>query len=121
MMIKNSKMARLLIGSSNVYCFHKLLVNADNRPYTMVRCTNQEVWNIAIDDINFEKGEVIISVIENLICDAVAEVTNTEARNLTIEDIIGSFMSQIKTTAQKKPGNLICISTSNAQTKTRMV
>ena len=96
-------MARLLIGSSNVYRFHKLLTNTDHKPYTMVCCTNQEVWNVAVEDINFEKGEVIISVIENLICDAVAEVTNVEARNITIEDVIGSFMSQIKEMAQKKP------------------
>jgi hypothetical protein len=69
----------------------------------MVPCTNQDVWNVSVENINFEKGEVIISVIENLICDAVAEVTNAEARNLTIEDVIGSFLSQIKEIAQKKP------------------
>jgi hypothetical protein len=70
----------------------------------MVQCTNQIVWNVAVDDINFEKREVIVSVIKNLICDAVARVTDTEAWNIRIEGVTGSFMSQIKETAQK-PGN----------------
>ena len=96
-------MARLLIGSSNVYRFHKLLTNRNHIPYTMVRCTNQDVWNVALEDMSFEKGEVIVSVIENLICDAVAEVTNVEVRRITIEDVIGSFMAQVKTAAQGKP------------------
>ena len=96
-------MSRLLIGSSNVYRFHKLIANKDFQPYKMVCCTNQDVWNVSIDDIKFEKGEVIISVIENLICDAVVGVTDPAARLITIEDVVGSFLAQIKKCAQTKP------------------
>ena len=97
-------MSRLLIGSSNVYRFHKLIASNDFKPYTMVCCTNQDVWNVSVDDIKMEKGEIIISVIENLICDAVLEVDNPEARKIIIEDVVGSFLAQIKKCAQDKPG-----------------
>ena len=97
-------MSRLLIGSSNVYRFYKLLTIKDYNPYKMVCCTNIDVWNVALDDIKFEKGEVIVSVIENLICDALTGVTDPEVRKITIEDVVGSFMAQVKTTAQKNPG-----------------
>jgi hypothetical protein len=88
-------MSRLLIGSSNVYCFHKLITSNDFKPYTMVCCTNQDVWNVSVDDIKMEKGEIIISVIENLI--------------VIIEDVVGSFMAQIKKCAQEKPGIKIAL------------
>jgi hypothetical protein len=97
-------MSRLLIGSSNVYRFYKLITPQDFKPYKMVCCTNQDVWNVSVDEIKINKGEVIISVIENLICDALVGVTDPEVRRITIEDVVGSFMAQIKKCAQTKPG-----------------
>jgi hypothetical protein len=70
----------------------------------MVNCTNQAVWNVAIDEIKMEKGAVIISVIENLICDALVGVKDPEIRKMTIEDVVESFMAQIKKCAHEKPG-----------------
>ena len=96
-------MERILIGSSNIYRFHKLLQLKEHKPYKMVCCTNQDVWNVAIEEIKCDKGEVIISVIENLICDAVVGVTDPEVRKITIEDVVGSFMAQLKKCAQGKP------------------
>jgi hypothetical protein len=49
-------MSRLLIGSSNVNRFYKLLANKEARPYKMVCCTNPDVWNVAVDDIKMKKG-----------------------------------------------------------------
>ena len=97
-------MANLLIGSSNVYRFHKLVAKNDQKYYSLTCCTNVEVWNNIVDDIKAEKGEVIISIIENLICDAVAEITDPEARKLIILDVIGSFLAQVKKCAQEHPG-----------------
>ncbi len=96
-------MSRILIGSSNIYRFHKLITIKDYKPYTMVPCTNQEVWNVKVDEIVMEKGEVIVAVIENLICDAVAGVTDPEVRKITIEDVVGSYMAQIRKCALGKP------------------
>jgi hypothetical protein len=62
------------------------------------------VWNTTIDDIKVKKGEVIISVVENLICDAVAEIVDPEARKIVIEDVVGSFLAQVKKCAIEHPG-----------------
>ncbi len=97
-------MSYLLIGSSNIYRFHKLVAKNDQKYYKLTCCTNAEVWNNTIDDIKAEKGEVIISIIENLICDAVMEITDPEARKLVIIDVIGSFLAQVKKCAQEHPG-----------------
>ena len=102
-------MSRLLIGSSNVYRFYKLLANKEVKPYKMVCCTNQDVWNVAVDDIKMERGEVIVSVIKNLLCDALNGVTDPEVRKLVMEDVVGSFMAQVKTTAIKNPGVKIAL------------
>jgi hypothetical protein len=69
----------------------------------MACCTNQDVWNVSIDDTKFEKGEVIMLVIENLICGTVVGVTVSAVRQITIEDVVGSFLAQIKKCVQTKP------------------
>jgi hypothetical protein len=90
-------MSRSLIGSSNIYRFYKLITSQEFKPYKLVCCTNQDVWNVAVDDITITKGGVVISVIKNLICDAIVDVTDQEVRRMTIEDVVGwSFMAQKK-------------------------
>ena len=56
------------------------------------------------DHFKIEKGKVIFSIFEILICVAVVEVTDPEVRKITVEDIVGSFMSQIKKCAATQPG-----------------
>ena len=97
-------MANLLIGSSNIYRFYKLVAKNDPKPYKMICCTNLDVWNTTIDDIRMGKGRVIISVIENLICDAMVEVTDPKARKIVMEDVVGSFLAQVKKSASENPG-----------------
>jgi hypothetical protein len=89
-------MTHLLIGSSNIYPFHKLVTRKEQKHPTMICCTNLEVWNTTIDDIKMEKGEFIISIVENLICDEVLEITGPEARKIVIEDVVGSFWRKYK-------------------------
>ena len=110
-------MSNLLIGSSNVYRFHKLLTKKDEKQYKLVCCTNLEVWNNTIDDIKMKKGRVIVSVIENLICDAVAEVTDPEARGIVAEDVIGCFFGTSKELCSISPRDEICSSSTNAHIK----
>jgi hypothetical protein len=70
----------------------------------MIGCTNLEVWNTMVDDFKMESGNVIISVIKNLICHVVAEVTDSDARKIVIEDVIGSFLAQVKKWELEHPG-----------------
>jgi hypothetical protein len=66
-------MARMLIGSSNVYRFYKPELFVGYAPYKMVACTNVETFKVAMDGIEDIKGRVIISVIENFLCRAVGQ------------------------------------------------
>jgi hypothetical protein len=70
-------------------------------------CTNLEVWSTTVDDIKMEKGEVI-SVIENLICDAVVEVADLKARGIIVKDVVRSFLEQVKKCALEHPGVKFC-------------
>ena len=63
-----------------------------------------DVCNTTVDDIKMEKGKVIVSIIENLICDAVVEVTDPVARKIIMEDVVGSFLAQVKKSANENPG-----------------
>ena len=97
-------MANLLIGSSNVYRFYKLVTRKEQTRYTMIGCTNLEVWSATVDDITMEKGDVIISIIENLICDAVVEVADPKAKAIIVEDVVKSFLEQVRKCAAEHPG-----------------
>jgi hypothetical protein len=70
----------------------------------MIGCTNLEVWSATVDDITMEKGDVIISIIENLICDAVVEVADPKAKAIIVEDVIKSFLEQVRKCAAEHPG-----------------
>jgi hypothetical protein len=104
-------MSRLLIGSSNIYRFYKLLAHKEVNPFKMVCCTNQDVWNVAVNDIKHETGEVIISVIDNLLCDPLNGGMDPEVRKLMLENVVGSFMAQVKAAALKYPGTKIALAT----------
>ena len=64
----------MIIGSSNVYRFYQPDRFEGYRPYEMNKCTNQQVFDVAMSGIKKNKGQVIISVIENLLCDAVRDI-----------------------------------------------
>jgi hypothetical protein len=44
--------------------------------FKMVNCTSCEVFAVALDGIEEEKGNIILSVIENLLCDAGKTILN---------------------------------------------
>jgi hypothetical protein len=89
-------LSRILIGPSNIYRVHDLISKGEYKLYTVMCCTNQEVWNTVVDKIKMEEGEVVVIIIENLICHTVIEVVDPRVRKIMIEDVIGSFMAQIK-------------------------
>ena len=67
-------MARLLIGSSNVYRFYEAGKFKSYNPDNMMRCTRLEVFKAKMDALEVDDKEIVISVIENFICDAVRDV-----------------------------------------------
>ena len=97
-------MLRLLIGSSNVYRNYSHGDFEEYQKYKMVKCTNREVFATALDSIDEGKGKVIISVVENLLCDAVKDITEPEAMNSALEAAIKGYLAMVKEIAIKKPG-----------------
>jgi hypothetical protein len=53
-------MARILIGSSNIYRFYKPENYPGYKKHKMVACTNIETFKVAMDDIEGTRGGVIV-------------------------------------------------------------
>ena len=96
-------MLRTIIGSSNVYRFYQAEKFEGYRPYEMKKCTNQQVFDVAMNDIKEGKGQVIISVIENLLCDAVRDIEDPKLMNEALENSIQGYLRQIDEVAKKNP------------------
>jgi hypothetical protein len=64
-------MLRTIIGSSNVSRYYKPELFEGYSPFIMNNCTNQQVFDVKLDEIKASKGQVKISVIENILCDLV--------------------------------------------------
>ena len=96
-------MARILIGSSNIYRFYDVERIPTCKPYRMVNCTSIEVFRAKMDELEKVDKEVIISVIENFICDAVRGVTDEVAANGLCEKSIKDFLKTVNETAKRLP------------------
>ena len=96
-------MQRLIIGSSIVYRTYEAEDFKEYEKYRMINCTSKEVFKAAMDGIEGGKGEVIVSVIENLLCAAVKDTTDPEAMNAALEKEIQDYIAVVKTTASKLP------------------
>ena len=96
-------MSRLLIGSSNVYRFYVDGKFASYKPYNMVKCTKIEIYKAKMDALEVFDKEIIISVIENFICDAVRDVADDLVANGMCEQAIKAFMTSLKEAADRLP------------------
>ena len=78
----------------------------------MVRCTRVEPFKARMECVEAREKEVIISVIENFICDAVGvDPENEDVLNKSIETVIEEFAKIISEVAKKLPGTrfaMIC-------------
>jgi hypothetical protein len=84
-----------------------------------MKCTAIEVFKAKMDGLEKEDKEVVISVIENFICDAVKGVTDETVANGLCEKVIKEFLKIVHETSKKlteskfalahpllRPGNL---------------
>ena len=97
-------MARILIGSSNVYRFYKPELFKGYAPYKMVACTNMEVFRVALDGIEDIKGGVAISVIKNFLCKAARQHETEEGKMDAAKATIAEYLNLVQETALKRPG-----------------
>ena len=74
-MINADKMAKtIIIGSSNMYRPWDVMKEEDKRCLTLQRCTKIEGFKALMNELVENDKKVIISVIENFVCDAVTSV-----------------------------------------------
>ncbi len=90
-------MERILIGSSNINRFYKPEAFKDHKPYIMVKSTKFEHFKVKMDSLEKGKKQVVVSVIENFLCDAVGSDPQDEDRlNEIIESVIREFTGVIE-------------------------
>ena len=97
-------MARILIGSSNIYRFYEAGKLPAHQQYKLTTCTNAEVFKAKMDDLRNEDKKVVISVIENFVCDAVRGVSDDMVANGLCEKAIKDYLNTVNETAKRLPG-----------------
>ena len=102
-------MARILIGSSNVYRFYEANRFKRFDPYIMVNCTKSEIFAVKMAELGPEDKEIVISVIENFVCDAVSGVEDNMVATGLCERAIKEYFGTIKTAADRLPESRIAL------------
>ena len=97
------RMANILIGSSNVARFYKAPDFPTYKTYILKKCTKFEIFQVQIGHLCPDNKEIIISVIENFLCDAVMGVTDQELTDGIWENTIKQFMRLIYDSAVALP------------------
>ena len=97
-------MERLLIGSSNVAGFYDPSKFKEYPPYKMIKCTKVELFRVAVETIKDEK-EVIISVIENFLCDAIRSLKDPTSEQIDsmVEGVLDDYVGVVKKAAIRLP------------------
>jgi hypothetical protein len=76
----------------------------------MVKCCRLEVFKARIASLEWVDNDIVISVVENLLCDAVKDATgNDEYFNHKLEKVIKYHLYIIKESATKHPGTKFTI------------
>ena len=102
-------MANLLIGSSNVARFYKYLLYQDFKEYQLMKCTTMDSFAALMAEIEEGANNVIVSVIENIVVDAVEATKTEEERTVSIKDAIKKVTEVIERTSTRLPGSKFCI------------
>ncbi len=95
-------MANLLIGSSNLDRHYKASDFTNIRKYKMLKCTKFEGYAAFMGGLVEDNKNVLISVIENFIVDAVGN--ETAKPEVAIDDCIKKFLSTTLDAVCKFPG-----------------
>ena len=69
----------------------------------MVNCTSKEVFAVALENTGAGKGEVIVAVVENFLCEAARKSTDPEGMSQALETEIEAYLEMVKTASLKMP------------------
>ena len=90
----------VLIGSSNIYRPWENLKDDVKSEYNLQRCTKIECFAVVMAELVKEDSNVIISVIENFVCDAVLSTEKKEVED-SVSKTLEAFITIIRNTATR--------------------
>ena len=96
---------RVIIGSSNIERFYKVEKYPNFTPCIMQKCCRAEVFVVLMEDLNEEQTEIMVSVIENFVCDAVGQEKEEKVIDAKIKEAIDAFVKVVKVTAERLSGS----------------
>jgi hypothetical protein len=96
-------MARLLIGSSNVYKFYKPNIFKQYKDYSVVKCCNIETFDTHLANLEASQTEIVISVLENFL-EKAGGAEDPEERSEDVAGTTKEFLKMIEEAAVKNPG-----------------
>ena len=102
----------ILIGSSNVYRPWDILKDEDRQNINLQRCTKIESFRTLMAELVYEDKKVIISVVENFVCDAVKSLEKKTVEEKINETLV-AFVDTVKNTATRLPETRYTIITTN--------
>jgi hypothetical protein len=92
-----------VIGSSNTYRFMEFLKEEEREAITMQKCTKIDTFKAKMDDLEKFDKSVLISVIENFVCDEVGGSNEKEVIEEGVKSILVAFVETIKVAAIRLP------------------
>ena len=100
----NRKMSKtVLIGSSNIYRpWDKDMKDVEKRDINLKRCMKIEVFIALMNELTSDDKRILISVIENFVCDAVLSEEKNEVEK-KVNETLSKFFETIKATAVRLP------------------
>ena len=105
------KVSRYLIGSSNINRFYKVEEYPNFNPCIMQKCCNIETFKVLMEELDDGYNEVMISVIENFICDEVDGEKEEKRIDEKVKKAIDTFLRVVQVTAErlKKSKFAVCL------------
>ena len=96
-------MKTIIIGSSNVYRFLEKADNETQNKIWMQKCTKVSGFLTHMENLEETDEHVIISVIENFMCEAVGNKTEKREIEEIVGGILDGFVETVKKTSIKLP------------------
>ena len=86
----------VIIGSSNIYRPFDKMTKDEQEKIDLKRCTKIEAFEVFIDELSEIHKYVIISVIENFVCEAVGEVADNEEVGRIVKGVLDIFFGLLQ-------------------------
>ena len=94
-------MSTVVIGSSNLKRFYPDLEEKLRKSISMQKCCTMDTFKVRMNELDEDDKGVVISVIENFVCEMVGEAKEEEEIEARIKKALDEFIGVVKETATK--------------------